>query len=93
MNQVNKILMTLFLLSIGINVNFYMVNDDLVEEVTRLEEAATIDIESRITETLNSVASLSCVDTVNYLCSQQADCTKLHLESTQYFCDTAGERL
>jgi hypothetical protein len=93
MNQVNKILMTLFLLSIGINVNFYMVNDDLVEEVMRLEEAATIDIESRITETLNSVASLSCVDTVNYLCSQQADCTKLHLESTQYFCDTAGERL
>lgn len=93
MNQVNKILMTLFLLSIGINVNFYMVNDDLTEEVTRLEEAATIDIESRITETLNSVASLSCVDTVNYLCSQQADCTKLHLESTQYFCDTAGERL
>lgn len=93
MNLANKLLWTFLLLSIGVNVHFYTTNDELVDEVTRLEEVANIDIESRITETLNSVASLSCVDTVNYLCSQQADCTKLHLESTQYFCDTAGERL
>lgn len=93
MTTANKITITLFLLSLGVNVNFYMVNDKLIEENTNLEEALSVDIETRITDTINSVATLSCIDTANYICSFHADCSQRNTEALQYFCDTAGERL
>lgn len=93
MTAANKITITLFLLSLGVNVNFYMVNDKLIEENTNLEEALSVDIETRITDTINSVATLSCIDTANYICSFHADCSQRNTEALQYFCDTAGERL
>lgn len=93
MTTANKITITLFLLSLGVNVNFYMVNDKLIEENTNLEEALSVDIETRITDTINSVATLSCIDTANYICSFHADCSQRNTEALQYFCDTAGDRI
>lgn len=93
MTTANKITLTLLFLSIGVNVHFYTVNDRLVEENINLEQALTVDIETRITETINSVATLSCIDTANYVCTFHADCSQRNTEALQYFCDTAGERL
>jgi len=93
MTTANKIILTLLFLSIGVNVNFYTANDKLAEENANLEEALAVDIESKITDTINSAATLSCIDTVNYMCAYHADCSQRNTEAVQYFCDTAGERL